>query len=47
VIASSNKGLRRSNYNTRELRQLAYVRNRGRRSFRQSNRGVQQGQQLD
>jgi hypothetical protein len=47
VIASSNKSLKRSNYNTRKLRQLAYVRSRGRRSVRQFNRGVQQGQQLN
>jgi hypothetical protein len=47
VIARSTSSVRRSDINTRELRQLAYVRIRGRRSFRQSNRGVQQGQQLD
>ena len=42
MIASSNKGLKKSNYNTRELRQLAYARIGGRRSSRQLNRGVQQ-----
>jgi hypothetical protein len=43
VIASSNKGLKKSNYNTRELRQLAYTRRGSRKISRQLNRGVQQG----
>jgi hypothetical protein len=42
VIAGSNKGLKKSNYNARELRQLAYARRGSRKSSRQLNRGVQQ-----
>jgi hypothetical protein len=34
VIACNNKGLKKSNDNTRKLRQLAYVRSQDRRSSR-------------
>jgi uncharacterized protein YjiS (DUF1127 family) len=46
MITSSEKSLRRSNYNTRKLRQLAYIWRRGRRSLRQLRQGMQQEQQL-
>jgi hypothetical protein len=46
VIASSKKSLRRSIYNTRKLRQLAYIRRRGGRSLRQLRQSMQQEQQL-
>jgi hypothetical protein len=45
VIACNNKGLKKSNDNTRKLRQLAYVRSQGRRSSRLLRQGVQQEQQ--
>jgi hypothetical protein len=45
VIACDNKGSKKSNDNTRKLRQLAYVRGRGRRSSRLLRQGVQREQQ--
>jgi hypothetical protein len=46
LIACSSRRKRRSNNNFKKLRELVYERIKSKLSFRQLNRGVQQGQQL-
>jgi hypothetical protein len=47
VIVSSSRSKRKSNSNYRKLREAVYKKIRGSLSFRQFNKDVQQGQQLD
>jgi hypothetical protein len=47
VIVSSGRSKRKSNSDYRKLREAVYEKIRSRLSFRQFNKGVQQGQQLE
>jgi hypothetical protein len=47
MIVSSSRCKRKSNSNSRKLREVAYQKIRSRLSFRQFNKGIQQQQQLE
>jgi hypothetical protein len=46
MIINSSRSKRKSNSNYRKLREAVYKKIRNRLSFRQFNKGTQQGQQL-
>jgi hypothetical protein len=46
MIVNSSRSKKKSNSGSRKLREVVYKKVRSRLSFRQFNKGVQQGQQL-